>query len=215
MNQTSCSILKTLAYADVFDYPLMEREIWKFLISEKKVSLEKIHKELEQSNLPVGSKREYFFLKGRNKVIEIRKIREKWSNEKLKIARRVSEWIKLVPWIKMVGVTGALAMKNSQENDDIDLFFITAKNRLWLSRGIVVTFLRLFGLYRRPKKIKDMICPNMFLDEEHLAVPQKERNLFVAHEVLQLFPLWEKKGTYHKFIEGNQWVQKYLANWKK
>lgn len=214
MNSVVQAILRTLAYADVFDYPLTKEEIWKFLISEKKVSFEKIHKELEPKNLPVDSEGKYFFLKGRNKIVKTRKIREKWSDKKLKVARRVAIWLKMIPWVKMVAVTGALSMKNAKKDDDIDLFFITDTDRLWLSRGIVVTFLRLFGLYRRPQKVKDMICPNMLLDEAHLRVPKKEQNLFTAHEVCQLKLIWQKENLYQKFLEENQWAKKYLANWK-
>lgn len=215
MNSVAQTILRTLVYADVFDYPLTDREIWKFLISEKKVSIEKIHEELKQGNLSVDSEGKYFFLKGKNKVVETRKIREKWNNQKFKIARRVASWLRMIPWVKMVAVTGALSMNNAKKGDDIDFFFITDTNRLWLSRGLIVFFLRFFGLYRRPQRIRDMICPNMFLDVKHLAVPEKERNLFSAHEVLQLVPLWDKKGIYDQFLKENQWVGKYLANWKK
>jgi len=54
----------------------------------------------------------------------------------------------------------------------------------------------------------------MFLDESHLAVPKKEQDLFSAHEVCQLKPLWERNEIYQKFIETNRWAEKYLPNWK-
>jgi len=132
----------------------------------------------------------------------------------MKIARKVARWLRLIPTIKMVAVTGALAMENSDKEDDVDLLIVTAKNRLWFSRGLVVTFLRFFGLYRRPRKIKNMICPNMLLDEEHLVVHKKEQDLFSAHEVCQLKVLWEKDGIYQKFVKENQWAKRFLPNWK-
>jgi hypothetical protein len=207
------AILRTLAYADIFDYPLKEKEIWRFLISAKGCQLEEINQTIKK--MPeIASKESFFFLKGRRKIVGLRKKRARYSQEKKKLARQIVNWLKFIPTIKLIGVTGALAMNNVNKKDDIDLFFITAKNRLWLSRGLIVTVLRLTGRYRRPQRIKDMICPNMFLDESHLTMPRKEQNLFSAHEVCQLRPLWNKDGTYQKFLKANQWVKKYLPNWK-
>lgn len=206
------AILKTLAYADIFDYPLKKEEIIKFLIADSSLSL-KIDQELENSPL-VTKKGDFYFLKGREVIVPLRKKRKKWSQEKMKIAKKVANWLKLIPTIKLIAITGALAMENSDKDDDIDLLLITTKNRLWLSRGLVVTFLRLTGFYRRPKEIKNKICPNMFLDEGHLSLPKRERDLFSAHEVCQLKPLWDKNKTYQQFVKKNLWVKQFLPNWK-
>lgn len=211
------AIFKTLVYADIFDYPLTSGELYRFLIADKALNYSRFRQALTRTNTnekQIDTNGEYFFLRDRRKIVVTRKKREKWSQEKLKIAKRVASWLKLIPWIKMVALTGALAMNNSRKNDDIDLFIITSKNRLWLSRGLVVTFLRLTGLYRRPGKIKNKICPNMLLDEGHLMIPSKEQDLFSAHEVCQLKPLWDKNNCYQKFIKANLWVKKFLPNWK-
>lgn len=208
------AILRTLAYADIFDYPLKENEIYRFLISKSQIPSSKLQKELLALSSKVSQKEGFYFLRGREKIVSLRKKREQWSREKLKIAKRVAGWLKLIPSIKMVAVTGALAMENSDEEDDIDLFIVTSANRLWLSRGLVVTFLRLTGQYWRPGKIKNKICPNMLLDENHLRIPKKEQDLFSAHEVCQLKPLWDRDKTYQKFIQANQWVKRFLPNWK-
>lgn len=207
------AILRTLAYADVFDYPLTAREVHHFLIANGKINQHSVNQDLKK--LPqVSQKESFYFLKGRGKIVSLRRKRERWSREKLKIAKRVAGWLKPIPSIRMVGVTGALAMKNSDEEDDVDLMIVTSKDRLWLSRGLIVTFLRLTGLYRRPDKIKNKICPNMLLDESHLKIPKKEQDLFSAHEVCQLKLLWDRDETYQKFVKENQWSKRYLPNWK-
>jgi len=212
------AVLRTLAYADVFDYPLTVSEIWQFLITKKKTSLSIVQKTL---NLMVKQKKlatdsQFYFLSDRGQTVLKRLKREKSSLQKLKIAHRVANWLKLIPTIKMVAVTGALAMNNSAKDDDIDFLIVTGKNCLWLTRLFSVLLVELVSQRRRPgdKKVKDKICLNMFLDEAHLEVPQKEQNLFTAHEVCQLKPLWDRQEIYQKFINQNQWFQKYLANWK-
>jgi len=209
------AVLSTLAYADIFDYPLKKEEIWRFLLSDIRYQILDVSKGLKE--LPeVSQKNNFYFLKEREHLVLLRKKRERWSRKKLKIAKQVARCLKLIPTIKMVAVTGALAMENSNENDDIDLLIITSKSRLWLTRFLTVILLELVANRRHPadKEVKDKICLNMFLDEGHLEVPKKEQDLFSAHEVCQLKVLWDKNGIYQKFLKANLWSKKYLANWK-
>jgi hypothetical protein len=145
-------------------------------------------------------------------VVILRQKRTAICKTKLKKAHKMVRWLRLIPTIQMIGVTGALAMQNTAKNDDIDLMFVVSPRRLWLSRGLIVLSLRLFGRYRRPGKIKDRFCPNLYLDEKHLALPAGERNLFTAHEVAQVKCLWDKGSTYQRFLHENEWVLGYLPN---
>jgi hypothetical protein len=213
---TANAIVKTLAYADLFDYPLSEQEIFKFLISDQPVAHTKVQNTLSKSLRKIILKNGFYCLKGREKLIILRKKRQKWSQEKVKIAQKLAKWLRLIPWIKMVGVTGALAMNNAQKDDDIDFLIVTAKNRLWLTRLLTVFLVSLLAKRRQPgdTKVKDKICLNMFLDEAHLRVPKKEQDLFSAHEVCQLKPILDKDQSYQRFINLNQWVMRFLPNWK-
>jgi len=211
------AILRTLVYGDIFDYPLTLEELYQFLIDDKSVSFSLFKKIFRQARIKeklIKVKGKYFFLKGREKIVDIRQKRKLWSEEKIEIVQRIARWLKLIPWIKMVGVTGALAMENADKNDDIDLLIITSKNRLWLTRLLAVFLLEIMAVRRRPGdiKVKDKICLNMFLDEKSLTLPKNERDLFSAHEVVQLKPLLEKGNCYQKFLKANLWVRKYLAN---
>jgi len=211
------AILQTLVYADIFDYPLTTEELYRFLITPKTLSFFVFKKNLEKiirHDKLIKKKGKYFFLKGREKIVTVRQKRKFWSQKKIKIAKKVSRCLKIIPWMKLVGITGALAMKNADKDDDIDLLIVTAKNRLWLTRVLAVFLVELVGRRRRPKDVDvaDKICLNMFLDEDHLALPKNERDLFSAHEVVQLKLLWERSGCYRKFLKANLWVKNYLAN---
>jgi len=214
MNKIQTAILRTLVYADVFAYPLTLKELHRFLIGEKtdSQSLKKALKTLKK----ISSKGDYLFLKNKEKNIYLRRKRKKWSQGKWLLARKVATWLKLIPWIKMVVVTGNLAMDNAEQDDDIDLLIITAKKRLWLTRLLTNFLVGIVANRRRPgdQKVKDKICLNMFLDENHLKIPVKEQNLFTAHEVCQLKPLWARNQLYQRFIQENLWSQKFLPNWK-
>jgi hypothetical protein len=224
------SILATLSYSDIFDYPLTEEEIWQWLISEdgrhlpagkagrtedgkqktedRKAFAHSLQLVLDSHLISV--KEGFYCLKGREEIFPIRKQRDFWSKPKIRRAEKVAVILRLIPWIKLIGITGGLARNNVDEEDDIDLFFIAAQNRLWLTRGIVVLILSFLGLYRRPNKFKDMICPNMFVAESSLKMEPED--IFTAHEVCLLKPIFVRGDIYQKFLIENRWVEKFLPN---
>jgi hypothetical protein len=197
-------ILQALCYADIFDYPLTEEEIRRWEIKE--VGRSGAGGEYEQKD-------GYFFLKGRGKIVKEREKREKVSKEKLELARKVAKKLSWLPTIKIIGLTGALAMNNAKEEDDIDFLIITSRNSLWLTRiliWLICPILRVRRRGRDDKKVKDKICFNLFLDESSLKI--EPENLFLAHEICQIKPLTNKDKAYEKFLATNSWVKKYLPN---
>lgn len=219
MNELQKAVLKTLAYADIFAYPLTLKEIQLFLIAspENTFSLKEIEKEVNKPEIHsfIDSQKNYFFLKNREEIVSFRQ-KSLYSYKKLDLAEKTADWLKLIPFIKMVGITGNLAMENAGKNDDIDLLIVAGGQRLWLTRLLTIFLTELITKRRRPgdKEVKDKICLNMFLDEEHLALPKNEQNLFTAHEVCQLKILWQKDNIYQKFLKENQWCKNFLPNWK-
>ena len=214
MTQLQKAILQTLAYADVFGYPLTPQEIRRWLI-KLKTQNSKLKITIQNSKF-IQEKKGFYFLGGKEKLVGLRKKRERWSQEKWLLAKKVARWLRLIPWVKMVAVTGNLAMNNSNQDDDIDFLIVPVKDRLWLTRFLTVFLVELVANRRRPgdREIKDKICLNMFLDENHLKIPLQEQNLFTAHEVCQIKLLWERSNTYQKFLKANLWSQKFLPNWK-
>ena len=58
---------------------------------------------------------------------------------------------------------------------------------------------------------KGKVCLNTILDEEFLE--QENKDLYTAHEVLQMLVCWQRKGIYSKYLFDNEWVFKFLPNW--
>jgi hypothetical protein len=204
------SILRTLAYADIFDYPLTLEEINYWLIGTKAKYTSGVY----LSALPmVENSSGFYFLTGRGKIVTIRQHRARWSQAKLKLAAKVGDWLKIIPTIQLVAVTGALAMSNSAITDDIDLMIVTAPGTLWLTRPLVVLFVSLIAKRRTPaKNYSNAICLNLWLDATALAVAKSQRNLYTAHEVAQVKPLWDRHHTYAHFLSANSWISNYLPN---
>lgn len=210
------AILKTLIYADIFDYPMLAHEIHKWLI-KKEASIEQIEKALKRlvNQKKIVLKQGVYFLKRRSELIGIRQEREVVSQKYYAKAQWIGRFLRIIPWIQLVGISGSLAMRNAEESDDIDLFVITRSNRVWLTRLCTALILELFGERRKrdasPKESQSKICLNLLLSED--ALEQKKHNLYIAHEILQLKVLWERSKTYQKFLEANQWAMAFLPNW--
>jgi hypothetical protein len=110
----------------------------------------------------------------------------------------------------MVGITGSLAMHNSDPKSDIDLMIITQKNTLWISRLIILIILIILKIpmrRARNREEKDKLCLNLWLDETALVWPTSERNIFTAHEITQVIPVVNKHQTHERFIESNSWIK--------
>ncbi len=208
------AILKTLLYADIFNFPLEKKEVWKFLISKDKLDEKKLFESISQKDKFIEFKNGFYFIKGRKELVYLRKKRQKISGEKLRIAKKIIKKISYFPTVKFIGISGALSMQNSDEEDDIDLFVISEKNFVWTTRFILVLSLILMGVYRNKnsKVYKDKICLNMIIDEDNMVLDKQNQNLYTAHEIIQTVPLFEKNNTYKKFIEKNNWYKNFLAN---
>jgi hypothetical protein len=103
----------------------------------------------------------------------------------------------------MVAITGSLAMNNAESGSDLDYLVVTSPDRLWLARAMVVLLVHLAALRG------DRICPNYFLSENVLALP--EQNIFTAHELVQMVPITGGE-TYTRMRQLNPWINQYLPN---
>lgn len=204
MNST---LLRTLAYADIFDYPLTGKEIHYWAIGESRPN--------------VRATNQFHTLPNRQHLVGLRRNKQQWNLQKIALAKRVGKWLQHLPTIQLIAITGALAMNNADKNDDIDLMIVTSPNVLWLTRILVVMLTEILGIRRRPPNSlflipdsNNKICLNLWLDETALSVPIAQRNLYTAHEVAQAKCLWSRGDTYKKFLSANSWVNNYLPNIK-
>ena len=209
----SQAILATLAYHDIFDYPLTLEEIHKYLINLEARPFT-VRRGLNKLFLTgkIFSKNGYIFLKGRSEIVKLRKLREKYSLPKIKRAQFFARILKVIPSLKLVAISGALAMENSHKNDDIDLVLITSKNTLWTTRFLANILLLPYKRSPSVRQISDRACLNVFIDESQLKIGPP--NLYLSHEICQMKPLWNRDNTYRRFLSANMWIKKYLPNWR-
>lgn len=181
-----------VVYGDIFDWPLTRREmqIWAIATKEKGV-------------IPLQRKDKFYFLPGRRKLLALRRRREEVTKAKEKKVERAVAPLEKIPTIRAFFLTGSVAVDNAKRGSDVDLMIVTAPQTLWLTRLVVVLFLKWRGVYRQ-------ICPNIFLDTKHLEI--KEKNLYTAHEILQAKCLYDKAAVAKRWLNQNNWTKSYLPD---
>ena len=234
LTQAEKSILSTLVWFDLFDWPLSKEEIWKYLwsMSQESGIRNQEFREIQRvsdknnglKNIVETKDRFYFFLKGREELIRIRKKREGIAPKKLKKARQIARLLGFIPWVKMIGLGNIMGKNNFKEQGDLDFFIITAKNRIWSVRFFAVSLIEILGLRLRKNKKRDKVCLNFFVSEDNLNLEpialkscselgQGAYDIYLAYWIHFLIPLCDRTNTtYRKFLEANKWTKNFLPN---
>lgn len=205
LDAVEVAILRTVAYADIFDYPLTAGEVHRYLVGAS-ASTTKIQFIVGNGRLVpqhLAHRQGYFTLPGREGIVETRHRRAEIAARIWPRATRYGSIIGNFPFVRMVAVTGALAVDNVESEGDIDYLIVTEPDRLWLCRAMIIALVRLAA--RRG----DVICPNYFLSERALFI--REHNLFTAHELAQMVPI-SGMATYRRMCQLNDWVAHFLPN---
>lgn len=207
MNRLDTAILRTVLYADVFSFPLTVAEIHFFLIHDHPVSVIEIRSALTTSPALARLLRregDFIALHGREAFIRERERREMATRQLWPLAEHYGRWLARLPYVRMVAITGALAMRNAAaHDDDLDFFLLTAPGRVWLARACAIVLVRLARLRGVT------LCPNYIAAET--ALEQDHQTLFIAHEVAQMIPVYGL-DLYAALRAANPWVAACLPN---
>ena len=127
------SILRTLAYSDLFDYPLTAEEIWRYQAGTEYAASEVAEALAGDPILRarVSNEGDFYCLSGREDIFAIRVQRARASRRVWRRARAYGRIVSRLPFVRMVAVTGALAMDNLGDRPDIDFLVVTEAGRVW------------------------------------------------------------------------------------
>ncbi len=199
------AILETVLYSDLFDYPLTHDEIAHYLIGVEadQRTVRVCLQSLRYLDGQLGQIGDYVVAREREALVDRRRTRQSTSAHLWIRARRFVRVLAALPFVRMVAVTGALAMDNSACGDDVDVLIVAARGRVWTARLFAV------GLVYAGRLFGDTLCPNYVVSEDALAI--ETRDLFTAHEFAQMVPLYGL-SVYDRLRQANAWVYEYLPN---
>jgi len=199
------SILKTLAYFDIFLHPLKAEEIR--LFCDQPVQSDDLLPVLDKMVLKeMIFKLDAFYLLQNNPLLVERRLKgNELADKMLQTAYRIASFLHKFPFVRGVGISGSLSKNYADAGTDIDFFIITSSNRLWIARSLMHTVKKLSFLVGK----QDWFCMNYFIDEEALAIA--EENIFTATEVVTLKPVCSN-DDFSGFFTANHWAGRYFPN---
>ena len=199
------SILKVVAYFDIFYYPVTAQEIMHFM--DKPCTEQKLNFALNRLlNDEIIFKTKDYFLFHKDQTWVLKRIKgNAAATKQLKIAKKIAAFLTWFPFIKGVAVSGSLSKNIAHENSDIDFFIITKESRLWLSKLFFTSFIKCATI----AGFKKWFCLNYVVDETNLKVPEK--NIFTATEIITLLPLYGA-SLFDSFFKANEWVYDFFPN---
>jgi hypothetical protein len=200
------SILETLVYFDIFQYPLPRQDIKNFLSqpvtdADLEASLEDL---LSQKIIFLHG--QFYSLRPDAYYAEKRVRGSGRATSLLPRAKRIARFLHNFPFVRGVAISGSLSKNYIEGKADFDFFIIAKKNRLWIARS----FMHLFKKLTYLTASQHLFCMNFFVDEA--ALHQDERNIYVATEVITLLPV--TGPACDQFFQVNAWVREWFPNYE-
>lgn len=200
----SAAILYTIAYSDIFDFPLQANEIQRFLLAFR-ADAHEVSKALASMSGQIAGNGEYYALHGRESLFALRKSRAAHAAKLWPAALHLGRWIGGLPFVRMVAVTGALAANNVEPGADLDYLIVTKPGWLWLCRAMILAINRATRLFSPHAEI----CPNYMITEKSLGLQDKD--LFTAQELTRMLPI-VGHDVYATMRAQNSWTEEFLPN---
>lgn len=141
-----------------------------------------------------------------NRLVDTRKEKEERAKQHWKIATLMASVIERFPFVRAVFVSGELSKGVASEQGDVDFVIITANNRLWICRTLLILFKKIV-LFNSKK----YFCLNHFISERNLVV--NEQNIYTALELGTLKPLHNQQ-LFYAYIDANPWLFSFLPNYR-
>ncbi len=217
----SKNLLATIAYYDALDCPLTAFEAWLHCVRMEDdadgdghaIRLGDVVAALSGDTfsdriVPCDG---FYPLRGREALVRSRIRSEKISSAKLKRVRSLSRFLAFVPFVRMIGVTGSLAMKAGDRESDWDFFVVLRAGRIWVGRTFLTGFLHIIGKRRHGKYHRDRACLNYYVSEDALEISTKD--LFSAHEYQFLVPVVGEE-VFRRFELRNRWIKKFKPQFR-
>ena len=225
MTDLKNAVLATLAYYDVFDFPLTLLEIHRYLINPARVDkniegvgdvrlgdIDLTLKELITSGRAIERNGYYFLSQERTATYETRIDREKVAAQKWKKLLRIGYWFQVIPFLRAVLVSGSMAMLNTDEESDFDVLVIVKNKRMYTCRIMLSSVASLFRARRKrfDKVAPDKFCFNHYISDAQLKISNE--SLYNAQTYVNLRPAYVRGNVFEELYRENPWLNRYIYN---
>jgi hypothetical protein len=198
------AIARSVLYAALFDYPLTLGQLRRTLIESRQTPTEIVSRVRRSAALQtiVEYRDGFFFPAGRSGLIDVRRSREARSRAFLAEHRPLLRLIALLPYVKLVALSGSVAHLNLESGGDLDLFVVTRGRHVWSTAVVVVVLAKLLRRRRT-------LCANYIVSEDALAFDSQD--LFTANQIINLKPIAGRE-VFTALLAANPFVRTFYPN---
>jgi hypothetical protein len=215
MEEIKIGLKKLHEVSSYLNFPFTFEEVARYFLPSSNITGDQLRELLSSDkfkNFPFLIRDGYLFAHP-TQSISSRLERERLSSEKLASAAEFAAVLsRSVPFIKTVAVTGSVAYGSAERWDDIDLFIVTARNRLWISALMTLILVRIGKLLGIREPHLSPFCLSYIHDEQGFAdesIKNRTNPLF-ARELIKAKPV-TGMSRYRKMLKDNDWVAKFYA----
>jgi len=213
MNNLEKSILHTLSFFSAQDLAVSLLELHNLLIRVSKDQQPARVGELRDalSGLvpgKVASQAGLFTLPNRPDLFERRHFTYINTMKLFQKANRWATFLRHIPYVRAVCISGSTAQMNSSDESDIDLFIIVEPKRIFLARVLVSLYFQLLGMRRHADKVVERFCLNHYIICDLVIL--EDRNHYTAMLYSSFLTLFGRSYV-EEFWKANLfWIQKYF-----
>lgn len=211
MSSLEQSIVATLSYFDIFDYPLTAFEIYTLLYNpqHERVAYETLLLLLSESaelGAVIENRDGFYFLIGREGLIDIRQSRYRSNVKKIKKIKKLLSLLLFIPYIRMIALCNNLAFLNARKKSDLDIFITTTSGALPFVRILTILVSVLF--FKRPSVShhEDTICLSFFIDRSDQDISRFaiDDDIYLRYWTATLQPVYVyDEYSYQSFLDDN------------
>ncbi len=212
MNAAEKAVLQLVVYYDLFEQTLSLYELWQLLPPlgawnadfQAFVAAFQLSETLRERLTMCG---DYVVLTGREQLIELRLSMAPVKHKLWRRAQWMTQIVRLIPFVRMVGVSGSLAQESAKADSDIDFFIIAQSGYIWWVRFWSKLILKLTRLDRSPRQTGGHFCYNHYVTTQSLRLDSQSE--YVARLFCHLVPVYGF-ATYRDFCAANTWIALYV-----
>ena len=139
----------------------------------------------------------YFWIKNSSSKIE---------EDFYKKTKKYINYIKWIPWLKMIWIWNSISMNCSTKKSDIDLFIVTSPNKLWFVRITITLIFSILWVRKTKNKHAWRFCLSFFATTNWLnfwdfAI---KNDIYLYFWIIYFKPILDYNNTYKLFLEQNK-----------
>ncbi len=205
------SIARTIAFFDIFDYPLTDRELFEYLHNpplKPKLNFSSFF--LQTRTLPdsrISYTHGMWHLVGREALVYVRTDRSVYLEDKMRSLRKAVRLFSGIPFVRAVFVCNTLAFNAADEDSDIDVLIVASFGKMWIARLWTTLVLSFHQLRRTKKKIANRICLSFYLADRSLNLSKFKiaaDDIYLSYWLRTLIPVYDPDSLGESMLRANQ-----------